>query len=144
MIHAASVQLHGSCISIGGKGVLLLGASGSGKSDLALRLIDAGAVLVADDRVDITCSGGVLRARAPQALQGLLEVRGVGIMRLPYQADAAVSLAVDLVGWDSVDRLPNSAWFEQADHRVPRYALHAFDSASVAKIHALLRYELTA
>ena len=74
-------QVHGTCIAIDGAGVLLRGPSGCGKSDLALRLIDGGAVLVADDRVSLEARAGDLVASAPDALAGLLEVRGVGIER---------------------------------------------------------------
>ena len=72
--------------------MLLLGPSGSGKSDLLLRLLDRGFVLVADDRVEL--DGGV--ASAPPSLAGLLEVRGLGLLYLPYVAAAPVALAVDL------------------------------------------------
>jgi HPr kinase/phosphorylase len=72
--------------------VLLLGKPGSGKSDLALRLIEAGYSLVADDRVDI--AEGM--ARAPAALAGLLEIRGLGIMRMRYTGTAALALTIEL------------------------------------------------
>jgi HPr kinase/phosphorylase len=80
--------------------VLLLGPSGCGKSDLALRLLECGFVLVADDRVDI--ADGI--ASAPASLVGLLEVRGLGILRLPYAAQARLALVIDLAG--TAERLP--------------------------------------
>lgn len=86
------MQIHGSCASKSGAGVLLVGPPGSGKSDLVLRLRGHGFDLVADDRVDI--ADGI--ARPPPALAGLLEVRGLGIFRLPYVAQARVALVVDL------------------------------------------------
>jgi HPr kinase/phosphorylase len=85
-------QVHGSCVSRDGDGVLLIGPSGSGKSDLALRLLGRGFALVADDRVDI--EDGV--ATAPAALAGLLEVRGLGVVRLPYAATARLALVAEL------------------------------------------------
>ena len=85
------MQVHGSCAAKDGAGVLLLGPPGSGKSDLLLRLIGQGFSLVADDRVDI--SNGV--ARPPAAIAGLLEVRGFGIVRLPY-VEAPLALVVEL------------------------------------------------
>jgi HPr kinase/phosphorylase len=93
-------QVHGSCVSRDGDGVLLIGPSGSGKSDLALRLIGRGFSLVADDRVDI--DDGV--AAPPPALAGLLEVRGLGIVRLPYAANARLTLVAELGA--TADRLP--------------------------------------
>ncbi|MBU6498144.1 MAG: HPr kinase/phosphatase C-terminal domain-containing protein [Rhodospirillales bacterium] len=94
------MQVHASCVARDGAGVLLVGPSGSGKSDLALRMLDRGFALVADDRVEI--EGGM--ARAPAALAGLLEVRGLGILRLPHLAEARLALAVELGG--EVARLP--------------------------------------
>jgi len=93
-------QVHASCVSRDGDGVLLIGPAGCGKSDLALRLLGRGFDLVADDRVDI--DDGV--ATAPAALAGLLEVRGLGIVRLPYAASARLALAADL--GSAAERLP--------------------------------------
>lgn len=96
-------QVHGSCVSRDGDGVLLLGPPGAGKSDLALRLLGRGFDLVADDRVDI--DNGI--AAAPDALAGLLEVRGLGIVRLPYAATARLALVAELGA--PADRLPAPA-----------------------------------
>jgi HPr kinase/phosphorylase len=98
------MQIHGSCASRDGAGVLLVGPSGSGKSDLVLRLRTHGFELVADDRVEI--EQGI--ARVPPALAGLLEVRGLGIFHLPHAAAARLVLVVDLAplpGWRA-PRLP--------------------------------------
>jgi HPr kinase/phosphorylase len=86
------MQIHASCAARDGAGVLLLGPAGSGKSDLTLRLLDRGFMLVADDRVEI--DEGV--ARPSPALAGLLEVRGLGILRLPYVSSVRLALAVAL------------------------------------------------
>ena len=101
-----SVNIHASCVRLARAGaafgapadcgVLLLGKSGSGKSDLALRLIALGAQLVADDRTDLFLRRGKLYAKAPARLAGLIEVRHVGIVRLPHARDTAVTLAVRL------------------------------------------------
>ena len=96
------MQLHASCAARDGAGLLIIGPPGSGKSDLLLRLLDHGFALVADDRVDV--EGGV--ARAPAALQGLLEVRGLGIVRLPFLAAVPLALVV-LLG--AAERLPEPA-----------------------------------
>lgn len=94
------MQIHGSCASKGGFGVLLVGPPGSGKSDLLLRLLDRGFSLVADDRVDILAEF----ASPPAALAGMLEVRGLGIIRLAHIARARLVLVVSLGA--AVDRLP--------------------------------------
>ncbi len=96
--------MHASCVAIGAAGVLLLGRSGAGKSDLALRLIDDGARLVADDRVLLSLRRGALWARAPETIRGLLEIRGVGIVALGARAEARIALAVELGREDT--RLP--------------------------------------
>ena len=92
--------MHGSCAARDGHGVLLIGPPGAGKSDLVLRLLGRGFDLVADDQVDIA-EGQV---SAPAALAGLLEVRGLGILRLPYVPSAHLALVVDLTL--RADRLP--------------------------------------
>jgi HPr kinase/phosphorylase len=93
-------RMHGSCVAKDGDAVLLVGPPGSGKSDLVLRLLACGFELVADDQVTIT--NGV--ASGPAELAGLLEVRGLGIVRLPYRANARLVLVVDLDG--RADRMP--------------------------------------
>jgi HPr kinase/phosphorylase len=98
------MQIHASCAARDGAGVLLLGPPGSGKSDLLLRLLHLGFELVADDRVEVEAG----QARAPAALCGLLEVRGLGILRLPHRKAAALVLAVQLLApaHDAMMRLP--------------------------------------
>ncbi len=111
--------IHGTCLAIGKDGVLLLGAPGSGKSDLALRLIDAagmglsgvarGARLVADDQVAVRRADGRLIASAPQALAGKMEIRGIGIVAIAPQAHATLRLAVRLTPAAEIERLPDLA-----------------------------------
>ena len=102
------MRLHASCAARGDSGLLLLGPPGSGKSDLLLRLMDRGYDLVADDQVDLV--GRV--ASAPAALAGLLEVRGLGILRRRFRADVTVALAVML---QRPERLPMPARYEIVD-----------------------------
>ena len=128
------IHLHASCIAIGGTGVLFRGPSGAGKSDLALRLVDQGAVLVADDRVELAIENGAPVARAPQRLAGLLEVRGVGILPVAAVPAAAVGLVVDLVGFGEVERLPEPAFADLAGVPVPRIALWPFAASAPAQI----------
>ena len=97
--------LHASCVACAGCGVLILGQSGAGKSALALQLISLGANLVADDRTEVRAGGLHLVARAPDTIQGLIEARGVGILRLPFLPSAEISLVIDLDQTES-DRLP--------------------------------------
>ena len=92
----SSETLHATTVAIDGRGVVIEGPSGSGKSDLALRLIDRGAKLVSDDRSLLVRAGNGLVARAPERLTGRIEVRGVGIATVPHVADAPVELLVSL------------------------------------------------
>ena len=104
MTPAAEI-LHATCVAVDGRGLLILGPSGSGKSSLALRLLSLGASLVADDRTEIAATGGRLVARCPTPITGLIEARGVGILRAPTVDKAEVALVADL-GEAEDQRLP--------------------------------------
>ncbi len=103
---ALTVNIHATCVRLGRAGapfgappdcgILLLGPSGSGKSDLALRLIAAGAELVADDRTDLFVRRGLLYAKSPTRIAGLMEVRGVGILALPHARQTRIALVARL------------------------------------------------
>ena len=126
--------LHASSVARGAEAVLLLGPPGSGKSDLALRLIQGGWDLVADDQCVLRSEGGTLRVEAPAALRGLLEVRGLGVFEgLPTAAPApggpALRLAVRLVPPSEVPRLPSPAVWRCAAGSLPEVALDAGPSA---------------
>jgi HPr kinase/phosphorylase len=123
------MTLHGSSAARNGAAVLLLGPAGSGKSDLLLRLIGAGWDLVADDRVLLDGRA----VAAPDALRGMLEVRGLGIFEgLKVADDARLELVADLLPRDGVARLPAPAAWDPAG--VPRIGLHAFDASAVDKL----------
>ena len=101
-----TVQIvHASCVAWQGRGVLILGRSGAGKSALALQLMAYGADLVADDRTELHAEGDVLTARPPAAIAGLIEARGLGLLRTPFVPQAEIALVVDLDQTES-DRLP--------------------------------------
>src|SRR5262249_59747688 len=91
------------------RAVLIRGPSGSGKSDLGLRLIDAGARLVADDQSELQRHGEFVIVRSPAAIAGLIEVRGVGIVRVESLAEAPLALIADLLPPDAIERLPARA-----------------------------------
>jgi HPr kinase/phosphorylase len=115
------VNLHATALSVGGKGVLVSGASGAGKTSLALELIREArrdkieAQLVADDRVDVTAVDGALWASAPATLAGLVEVRGSGVHKIDYMSPVPLDLAVDLVDPKAAERMSPS---------VPRTVAH--------------------
>ena len=131
---AVMMTMHGTSVLISGTGVLLRGPSGAGKSDLALRLIDRGAVLVADDRVEMRMERRAVMMSAPTVLAGLLEVRGVGILRFPFAPVAELHLVVDLVKPEVVDRLPEPEWITILDQRLPRLTLAPFEASAPVKL----------
>jgi hypothetical protein len=135
------INIHASCVAIGNKGVLLLGKSGAGKSDLALRLIDGGAKLVADDRTILFVKNGALHARAPASIRGLLEIRGAGIIELPARDQVRLALAV-MLGQEG-SRLPEPQFYPapialQLNTKLPQIALDARFASTPAKIRAAL------
>jgi len=135
--------VHASAVLVGARAVLIRGPSGSGKSRLALDLIEAGRFggalrfvrLVADDRVHLQAAGGRLLARPAETLAGLIEVRGAGLLRLPHEASAVVGLVLDLAAADA-KRLPDLAQrkTEIEGISLPRLAV----AAEAAPLPALL------
>lgn len=131
--------IHATCIAINGQGVLLRGPSGSGKSDLALRLIDGGAVLVGDDYCHYEARNGEVVARPQAPIAGLLEVRGVGVLRLGYVVEAVVRLVVDLTPGQTPERLPEPEYTPILDIPVRRLALDPFEASAPAKVRLAVR-----
>jgi RNase adaptor protein for sRNA GlmZ degradation len=136
------MNIHATAAALDGHAVLLLGPSGSGKSDLALRLIDRGWRLVADDQVVLTLRGGHLWASAPPTIAGLIEVRGVGIVPEPALAEARVALAIDLVA--APERLPEPARRHFHGLAIPCVALSPRGESAALKIERALRCALAA
>lgn len=138
-IKDGATRLHATTVALDGCAVLLQGPSGAGKSDLALRLIDDGAVLVADDQTLLRAVGGELLATAPAELAGRLEVRGLGIVELPTLAEAPVKLVAVLDPAAEIARLPASAAAEVCSIVIPQIALRAFEASAAAKLKLALR-----
>jgi HPr kinase/phosphorylase len=132
--------VHGTCVAIAGRGVLLRGPSGSGKSDLALRLIEAGAWLVADDQVRLSAARNRLVASAPVSLRGLIEVRGVGIVPVKSVARAPLALVVDLVAAKDVPRLPEPSSVQIEGIALPHLLLAPFEASAPVKVRLALRF----
>jgi HPr kinase/phosphorylase len=130
------MSLHGSCVALDEEGVLILGPSGSGKSDLVLRLLGRGWALVADDQVELAVSGGSLHAAAPAALRGLLEIRGLGLFEaLPTLASVPLRLAVQLLRPEEpLARLPEPARFEALGLSLPQVGLRGLEASAPDKL----------
>ncbi|MBO0735974.1 MAG: HPr kinase/phosphatase C-terminal domain-containing protein [Alphaproteobacteria bacterium] len=140
------ILVHGTAIAIERRAILLRGAPGSGKSDLALRLIDGGARLVADDQTELRRVGDRILARAPKTIAGLLEVRGVGILHLDRVNEAQLAMLVDLVPSSEVERLPEKRFEEVLGLAIPLITLAAFEVSAAAKVkiaHRELRLSLS-
>jgi HPr kinase/phosphorylase len=138
--------VHGTCIAFPlveeagvAAAVLLRGPSGIGKSDLALRLIDDGAQLVADDQVDLDLTEDGLLASAPDTILGMLEVRGVGLVHLPVAKKAALVAIIDLVAGDTIiERLPEPEEVDIAGTTLPLWKLQPFESSAMAKVGVIV------
>ncbi len=129
MAIGSGATVHASAVLVGARGVLIRGPSGAGKSRLAWELIEAargGAVafarLVGDDRVHLQAAGGRLLVRPAEALAGLIELRGVGILRRDHEACAVVGLVVDLAAADA-GRLPERDQSVVEGLSIPRLAV---------------------
>jgi serine kinase of HPr protein (carbohydrate metabolism regulator) len=134
MTDNASQQIHATCINLEGFGILLRGPSGSGKSDLALRMMHYNSQLIADDWVDLTREKGVLIARAPNRLRGLLEVRGLGIIEVPHGISIRVQGMIDLVDSNKIQRLPDHQVEILLGVEIPSYQLDPWEISAIAKI----------
>lgn len=135
-----SIRVHATAVFIDGRGVLLRGESGRGKSDLALRLLRsvADARLIADDQVWLTARDGRLFARAPDVIAGLLEVRGLGLLPVAHMTEGPLDLIIDLVARGDVPRLPEPHHIEIEGIRLPLLAFHAFDVSAPEKLRIAL------
>jgi HPr kinase/phosphorylase len=141
----ADNRIHGTLVARQGQGVLLRGASGSGKSDLALRLLSPPWTwqLVADDQVLLARENGTIAGSAPATLAGLLEVRGVGIVPVPHLASAPIRLVIDLVPFADVERLPGASVTEVLGVKISNFRLTSFAVSTPEKLELLLRQVLS-
>ena len=136
-------RLHATCIAIEGFGALFRGPSGAGKSDLALRLIDGGAQLVADDQVLLRRQGDILLAEPPAALAGRIEVRGLGIVVLPWRAPVRLAVLFDLGGTAPIRRLPEPETVCIGGLEFPLHRLAPFEASAPAKVRIALSLACT-
>lgn len=137
MSQLSSETLHASCIAIGGRAVLIEGRSGSGKSDLSLRLIDRGAALVSDDYTLLRRRDGVLHASPPDAIAGRIEVRGIGIVEMPHVTEMPV--AALFVIEQSPERLPTAGQTRRiAGVEIPVFAVAALEPSAPIKVELVL------
>lgn len=133
-----SETVHATCVSIGGRGVLIAGPSGSGKSDLALRLIDRGAALVSDDYTLVIPVAGRLTGSAPATIAGRIEMRGVGLAEVDCEHRVPLCLLVQLDR--PPERLPEGdARATVAGLELPVIGLAALEASAPIKVEYALR-----
>jgi serine kinase of HPr protein (carbohydrate metabolism regulator) len=138
MTQISSETLHASCVAVGKVAILIEGLSGSGKSDLALRLIDRGAVLVSDDYTSLRRENSQAVASPPASIAGLLEVRGVGLLVFATTTDMPVALIVNLNG--NIERLPDQLPTRTiVGVRIPVLPLAPFEASAPLKVELALK-----
>lgn len=141
-------RLEANCVCVMGAGVLLFGPSSSGKSDLTLRLLSARSALleepcalVADDQTYVWSEGGELYASPPSQIAGLMEVRGVGVLRFNHLEKVKISLALELVDREEIERIPelNSRNIVLENVHIPHVKLCAYETSAPEKIFSIIR-----
>ena len=130
--------IHATCVALGDTGVLIRGPSGAGKSDLALRLIDGGARLVADDYCNVEAKFERLIATVPATIAGKIEMRGVGIITLPFHPEISIGMVVDLMPEADIPRMPEQTTCTIEGVALPRLCLNAFAASAAAKIRMVV------
>ena len=131
--------IHASCVELMGTGLLICGKSGTGKSDLCLRLIDLGARLVADDQTLIENIDGRLTALCPDPLRGLLEIRGIGIVHMPFIPQTEIHLKLNLQTQGKTDRMPIPETEAINGTEIPVFRLNAFEASAALKVKTYIQ-----
>lgn len=138
---AQATTIHATTVALGSHGVLLMGPSGAGKSDLALRLIDRGAMLVSDDYTDVEAGDGDLIATPPATIAGQMEIRGVGIIAMPFTPSIAVRMVVSL--GDECHRMPEPRWRTIVDRHVREIVIDPRPASAAIKVERALSLVLS-
>jgi HPr kinase/phosphorylase len=139
MAAGKELTLHATCVALGDAGVLITGPSGSGKSDLALRLIDGGGRLVADDLTTVRAEDGALIALAPPRLAGRLEVRGIGVLPVASVPQVRLALEVALAPSADIERLPEPETAAYLGVTLRRVTLDPLTASAAAKVRLALQ-----
>ena len=131
--------VHATTVAINGDGVLIRGPAGSGKSDLALRLIDAGASLIADDYTKLEIVDAQVFVSPPESISGMMEVRGIGVMHIGTSGGAPLVMMVNLVRHELIERLPEHRSEEILGADIPLIEVDPFEPSAAAKVRIALK-----
>ncbi len=131
-------MIHATAIKYRKIGLLITGMSGAGKSELALRLIKHGGILIADDQVRLENQNNELIASAPDTLRGLIEVYGIGIVKQDYVEQAPIHAVLELTHRDYIERLPEPAYDMLEGIKLPRIAFDPFGNAAIEKLDVIV------
>ena len=131
--------VHATTVAVNGDGILIRGPAGSGKSDLALRLIDAGASLIADDYTKLEITNGRVFVSPPESISGMMEIRGIGVMHIGTSGPAPLAMIVDLVRHELIERLPEHLNTEIMGMAIPVIEVDPFEPSAAAKVRMALR-----
>jgi len=135
--------IYGNCVDINGSGIILLGKSGSGKSDITYRLINNhGAKLVSDDHIVIEKNDNHLIAKSVESIKGLIEVRNIGIIKTDYVEKTNIKLVVELDIDDELTRMPEDDFIEVNGIKIKKIKLNPFEQSTELKIVTGLKIEL--
>lgn len=136
-----SVNLHATSVDLQGKGILIFGKPGTGKSSLALQLIDRGAILIADDQTILHYEKEKLVLKPPEKLRGMMEVRGVGLCSFPFNQQSCLTLCVEICEKEELGRLPESLFKEYYEIRIPLLKLQKDDPLGPIKVELKLYHK---
>jgi HPr kinase/phosphorylase len=128
------LKIHGTCVAIGNEAILFRGPSGSGKSDLALRVINCGGTLVSDDQTIIVRQEDELIMSSPENIRDKIEVRGVGIVNMPAKKEVRLGLVLDMMPSEKIDRIPIPQFCWYLGLQVPVLGLHPFENSAPLKV----------
>ncbi|MBC33986.1 MAG: aldolase [Rickettsiales bacterium] len=131
------IEYHATSVVLEDAGLMIAGPSGIGKSDLALRLIDSGATLISDDITICKKIGNELKLFAPKKTRGLLEVREIGIINVPYVENVRL-LSIVILNMNNLERMPNERFKTIKGIKVPIFGLHGNHPSAVIKIKVKL------
>jgi HPr kinase/phosphorylase len=135
--------IYGNCIDINGNGIIILGKSGTGKSDITYRLIcNHGAKLVSDDHIIIEKNENELVAKTVENIKGLIEIRNIGIIKTDYLEKTNIKLIIELEEKENLERMPENEFLEINNIKIKKIKLNAFEQSSELKIITALKIEL--